>query len=95
MYPDLGDCGELLRGDTSSQRASVLRLMCIQTLVIVARGDGTKCCLFVLCCSVCVCFAEEAEHQRTFVGLLADQYRPEETKERLKIVPHYECATVN
>ena len=41
----------------SSQRALVLRLVCIQTLVIVVRGDRTKCCLFVLCCPVicCVC----------------------------------------
>ena len=69
MYPHLGDCGELLRGDTSSQRASVLRLMCIQILVIVVGGGGQDDMLLV-CCSghtVCVRFAEEAEHERTFV----------------------------
>ena len=57
-----GSC--CISGETSSQRPPVLRLMCIQTLVIVVRGDRTKCCLFVLYCPVCVCFAEEAEHQR-------------------------------
>ena len=52
----------------SSQRALVLRLVCIQTLVIVVRGDRTKCCLFVLCCSVicCVCGGSRTSTERSY-----------------------------
>ena len=37
-----------------------------RTTVIVARGDGTKCCLFVLCCSVfcCLCGGSRTSMER-------------------------------
>ena len=62
--------------------------MCIQTLVIVVRGDRTN--VACLCCIVLCVFVlrRKANINGTFV--LAD----EKTKKRLKIVQHYECATV-
>ena len=51
--------GELLHGvNTSSDRVSLLRLVCIQTLVIVVEGRDDM--LLVVCRCVRVCIVEEA-----------------------------------